>query len=158
MVGRSLVNPHSILKRGQGLTPVRSYGQRGFSEHGVQVRSADANEVHVVLARSWIPPFQVPVPAHFTLEGYTQMGALHSLHHLPSARDFVVPEVSLLIHDPWHREVGVPMVGVARRMPHVATGRQFVSGEAEVSAVYSLHLLHRFQTPCANPSPFPPTT
>jgi hypothetical protein len=71
MVRRSLVNPHSILKRGQSLTPVSSDGQRGFAEHGVQVCLADAGEVYVVLARRWIPSFQVPIPAHFTLEGYT---------------------------------------------------------------------------------------
>ena len=70
MVGQSLVNPHSILKRGQSLAPVSSDGQRGFTKHGVQVRSADAGEVHVVLAQHWIPSFQVPIPAHFALEGY----------------------------------------------------------------------------------------
>jgi hypothetical protein len=80
------------------------------------------------------------------------MGALHSLHHLSLPCVLIVPRIPLLIHNPWHRELDLPMVCVAPCMSHVVTRGQAVSGGEGVSAVYSLHLLHRSRTPCAHPA------
>jgi hypothetical protein len=73
VICRCLANRHGVLEQGQCLLPVRPDGQRGFPKHGIQICLADARDVNVVLARRWVPSFDVSIPTQLALEGYAKM-------------------------------------------------------------------------------------